>query len=79
MVIKNLSIEASYKRPNIIFTALHPGTVNTSLSKPFQTFIKGKTIFTPKRSAEYLINVLEKLTNEDSGKLFSWDGSQIPF
>ena len=22
---------------------------------------------------------LEKLTNEDSGKLFSWDGSQIPF
>ncbi len=79
MVIKNLSIEASYKRPNIIFTSLHPGTVNTSLSKPFQTFINDKDIFTPKRSADYLINVLEKLTSEDSGKFFSWDGSELPY
>ena len=79
MTIKNLSIEASYKRPNIIFSALHPGTVNTKLSKPFQSSSYKKKVFSPSESADYLINVLSKLTVEDSGKLVSWDGSIIPY
>ena len=79
MIVKNLSIESSYKRPKTICVALHPGTVDTNLSKPYQTAVKEKKLFTTKQSAQYLIDVLNKLTAEDSGKLFSWDGSTIPF
>lgn len=36
MGIKNLSIELQRKNPNAIIVALHPGTVDSELSKPFQ-------------------------------------------
>jgi len=79
MIIKNLSIEASYKMPNLIFSAIHPGTVDTNLSKPFQSSTNQNKIFTPSESADYILNVLTGLSTADSGKLLSWDGSTIPY
>ena len=77
MMIKNLSIEVGRKNKNAILVGLHPGTVNSKLSKPFQSNVPEKKLFTPDRSVSYLLQVLSKLKNEDSGKIFAWDGSEI--
>ena len=77
MMIKNLSIEVGRKNKNAILVGLHPGTVNSKLSKPFQSNVPEKKLFTPDQSVSYLLQVLSKLKNEDSGKIFAWDGSEI--
>ena len=77
MLIKTTSIEAArrYKKSAII--GLHPGTVDTKLSKPYQNNIS-HSLFSPNQSAEYLLEVINKVSSVDSGKVFSWDGKEIP-
>jgi len=77
MMIKNLSIEVERKNKNAILVGLHPGTVNSNLSKPFQNSVPEKKLFTPDQSVNYLLKVLFNLKIEDTGKIFAWDGSEI--
>ena len=77
MMIKNLSIEVERKNKNAILVGLHPGTVNSNLSKPFQNNVPEKKLFTPDQSVNYLLKVLFNLKIEDTGKIFAWDGSEI--
>ncbi|WP_415901793.1 SDR family NAD(P)-dependent oxidoreductase [Neptuniibacter sp. QD29_5] len=77
MLLKTLSIETQRKTPESIIVGLHPGTVNTSLSKPFQTKVPEGKLFTPEQSAAYLLGVVDRLVPEQSGKVFAWDGAEI--
>ena len=79
MVIKNLAIEFGRRFPNMIIAGLHPGTVDTALSKPFQANVPEGKLFTAEMSAAYLLNVIDKLTPKDSGDLFDWNYQKIPF
>jgi NAD(P)-dependent dehydrogenase (short-subunit alcohol dehydrogenase family) len=79
MAIKTLAIEWQRTIPKMVVAGLHPGTVDTGLSKPFQANVAAEKLFTPRQSADYLIEVLENLQPENSGGLFAWDGRQIPF
>lgn len=79
MLIRSFSIELARRNPNALCVALHPGTVDTALSKPFQRGVPDAKLFSPERSAAALLGVLDRLTAEDSGKLFAWDGARIPF
>lgn len=79
MIIKTLSIELARRNPSAILAALHPGTVDTPLSQPFQRGVPEGKLFPPERSAALLLNVLNGLTPEDSGGLFAWDGQKLPF
>lgn len=74
-VIRTFSIELARKRPDALIVGLHPGTVDTGLSAPFQ---RGHKLFTPTESAGYMLTVLDGLTTEDSGHLYAWDGARIP-
>lgn len=78
MVIKTLSIELARRNPNALCVGLHPGTVDTRLSKPFQRGVAPERLFSPADSAKYLLNVLDRLTPEDSGHVYAWDGVRIP-
>ena len=78
MIIRTLSVELARKRPQALCVGLHPGTVDTPLSKPFQQNIPSGGLFTPDRSAAYLTQTLDRLTPADSGWLYAWDGSRIP-
>jgi NAD(P)-dependent dehydrogenase (short-subunit alcohol dehydrogenase family) len=78
MLIKTAAIELSRARRSVICVGLHPGTVESDLSSPFTSNVK-HTVFTPKESAAHLCKVLSGLEPEDSGRLFAWDGSIIPF
>lgn len=67
-------------KQKIIVLALHPGTVNTSLSKPFQEMAKKKyEIFTPKHSAAMLVDLCEKCDVSFSGGFYAYDGKPIPW
>ena len=79
MMIKTLSIELARRNPLALCVGLHPGTVDTGLSKPFQSGVPGDRLFPPAVSARHLLGVLDGLEPEQSGGLFAWDGTQIPF
>jgi NAD(P)-dependent dehydrogenase (short-subunit alcohol dehydrogenase family) len=79
MLVRNFAIEAAQRSPNAIVVALHPGTVDSALSKPFQRGVTPEQLFSPEQSATYLLSVIDDLEPADSGGLFAWDGTQIPF
>ncbi len=77
MLIRNLAIEWSRKNDQSIVVALHPGTVDTALSKPFQGNVPSGKLFDSDRAARHLLAVLDRLEPADSGKIFAWDGAEI--
>lgn len=77
MFTKNLSIELKRQHQGIICVALHPGSVDTQLSKPFQSNIPPAKLFSAERAATQLLSVLENLCCEDNGNFFAWDGTGI--
>lgn len=78
-LIKTLSIELARKNPSALCVGLHPGTVATPLSAPFQKGVPEEKLFTPDYSARAMLTVLNRLDRDDSGTLFAWDGKPIPF
>ena len=77
MLVKTLAIELARQRPEAFCTALHPGTVDTGLSQPFQRGVAAEQLFTPDYAAQRLLEVLGGLGPGDSGRCFAWDGSAI--
>ncbi|WCE32477.1 SDR family NAD(P)-dependent oxidoreductase [Vibrio sp. SCSIO 43137] len=77
MVTKCIAIETERVNKSAIIAGLHPGTVNSPLSKPFQNNIPKNKVFSPDYATECLHNVIDQLTQEQSGKCFAWDGSEI--
>lgn len=77
MLIKNVAIEWSRQHPNAGIYAYHPGTVDTALSKPFQSNVDPEHLFPAEQAAEYLLSVLEHLNIQQSGGLFDWQGLPI--
>lgn len=78
MMVKTLSIELRRTHPLAVCVTLHPGTVDTAMSKPFQRGIAEGKLFTPDYSAERLIAVADALAPADSGGHFAWDAMRIP-
>jgi NAD(P)-dependent dehydrogenase (short-subunit alcohol dehydrogenase family) len=76
-LIRCLSIELSLKRPLAICVGLHPGTVDTDLSKPYQGGVPDDKLFAPEQSALRLLSVLDGLTPAQSGRVYDWAGAEI--
>ncbi|MEC8859583.1 MAG: SDR family NAD(P)-dependent oxidoreductase [Pseudomonadota bacterium] len=77
MIIRNVAIETRRTNKNAIICALHPGTVDSALSEPFQKNVPEDKLFTAEFSVSQLLQVIDKLSTDDSGKIFAWDGSEI--
>ena len=74
MLVKCASVELARKNPDLIVTALHPGTVETSLSDPFA----GKRDrLQPQTSAQMLLEVLDHLQPKDTGSFWDHRGDRI--
>lgn len=76
-ILKTCSIELARKRPNAACIGLHPGTVDTRLSEPFQGNVPEGKLFTPDYSAEHLLEVVDQVTPDQSGCVFDWAGEII--
>lgn len=77
MTIRNIAIEWSRRNDQSVCVALHPGTVDTGLSKPFQGNVAEGRLFGAAHSAACLLDVLSQLQPADSGGIFAWDGAAI--
>ena len=78
-LVRSAAIEIARTHPQAVVVALHPGTVDTAMSRPFQANVAAGKLFTPDHSAERLLAVLDGLGPEDSGGFFDWKGEAIPF
>lgn len=76
-LVRTLAIEERRRNSSSVVVALHPGTVDTALSAPFQGNVPPGQLFAPDRAAVQLLDVIEGLKPVDSGKLFAWDGAEI--
>lgn len=79
MLVRCLAVELARSRPLAVCVALHPGTVDTALSRPFQRSVAADKLFRPADAAERLLQVIERLTPADSGGFFAYDGQRIAF
>ena len=79
MLVRTLAIEERRRNARAIVVALHPGTVDTALSRPFQANVQPGRLFGPERAALQLLDVIEELNPSDSGNLFDFEGKEIAF
>lgn len=79
MLVKSWAIEVKRRNPAAICISLHPGTVDTRLSAPFQSNVPAGKLFPADLSAARLLAVVDALGPEASGRLIAWDGATIPY
>ncbi len=76
-LMRTAAIELARTRKQAICVALHPGTVDTELSRPFTK--AGLDLQTPAEAASRLLAVIDALTPAQTGLLFDHKAVQIPF
>lgn len=77
MLIRNFSIEMGRTHKHAVIVGLHPGTVDTRLSQPFQSGLPEGQLMRRRDAAYNLLKVLQQASPDDSGKLLSWNGQEI--
>ncbi|KAJ0082870.1 hypothetical protein Patl1_11560 [Pistacia atlantica] len=76
---KTVSLEFARRKDPVICIMLHPGTVDTDLSRPFQRNVPEGKLFTKEFSVQKLLSIIENTKKHDNGKFFAWDGQEIPW
>lgn len=78
-LLKTFAIEWKRRSSQGICLLLHPGTVDTHLSAPFQANVPADKLFDPSRAANQLLGIISQSTPADSGRFIAWDGIDIPW
>lgn len=78
-LVRTAAVELARTRPDAVVVALHPGTVDTAMSRPFQANVAPERLFTPLQAADKLLTVIDRLTPMQSGGFFDHKGDAIPF
>ncbi len=76
-LLRTLAIELGRMNRRAVVLALHPGTTDTDLSKPFQARVADDKLFTPEFAARCLLQVISAHGPADSGRFYAWDGQEI--
>jgi NAD(P)-dependent dehydrogenase (short-subunit alcohol dehydrogenase family) len=79
MLLKTAAIELARSHKLFTVAAIHPGTTDTQLSKPFQGRLSADKLYSPALSAERIAQVIERLEPTVSGGLWHWDGTRIAY
>jgi NAD(P)-dependent dehydrogenase (short-subunit alcohol dehydrogenase family) len=79
MLIRTAAIEIAPKWPEAVCLSVHPGTVDTALSKPFQGAVPDNKLFTAAHAAHAILQTLDRVAPSDSGGFVAFDGAPIPF
>lgn len=79
MLLKTAQIELQRRAKNIVLTSYHPGTVDSSLSKPFQGNVPQGKLFTPEFTAKQLLSYLPNLNAQEGPHYIDWQGKAIPW
>ncbi|MGF1528175.1 MAG: SDR family oxidoreductase [Candidatus Competibacterales bacterium] len=77
MFTRNLAIELRRRSKAFIAVALHPGTTDTDLSKPFQKRVPDGKLFNVDYAVEAMLGVIDRLGEDDNGCFFAYNGQPI--
>lgn len=75
--VRTASIELARKNPHAVCVAVHPGTVDTALSKPFAK--TGLPVQTPDEAAPRILKTLSDFTPQHTGGFFDRFGRTLPW
>jgi len=78
MLIRNFALEMGRTHKHGVIVGLHPGTVDSRLSQPFQSNLPDGQLTAPDVAAANLLGVLSALGPEQSGRVFDYKGDEIP-
>ncbi len=78
MLVRNWSIELARTHSDAVVVSLHPGTVDTALSEPFQSNLPDGQLTPPDEAAANLLSVIDSLSPDDTGFQFDWKGEKVP-
>ena len=79
-ILRGAAIELRRRRPQAVVAALHPGTVESGLSRPFRPQgAADEGVSSPEEAAANLLGVLNELTPEQSGGFWDYAGRAIPW
>jgi NAD(P)-dependent dehydrogenase (short-subunit alcohol dehydrogenase family) len=73
-IVRTTALEVARKRPESVVVAIHPGTVNTPLSRPFASNHKSTE---PRDAASMILTTLDGLGASVSGGFFAYDARPI--
>ncbi|WP_344762504.1 SDR family NAD(P)-dependent oxidoreductase [Actimicrobium antarcticum] len=76
-LLKTVAIEGRRSHPRLSVQLLHPGTVDSALSRPFQRGVTPEKLFSPERAAAQLLAVIATATPANSGRFIAWDGIEV--
>lgn len=76
-LLHTASIELKRLNPASTVLAIHPGTTDTELSRPFQANVPHGQLFEPAFSADRIIEVVGAHGPADSGTFWAWDDKPI--
>jgi NAD(P)-dependent dehydrogenase (short-subunit alcohol dehydrogenase family) len=77
--LKSLSIECRHRYPSATVLAVHPGTTDTALSRPFQSRVAPENLATPDATAARILRLVGNAGAAQHGQFLHWDGSEIPW
>ena len=67
------------RRQRTICVALHPGTTDTGLSKPFQARVAPEKLFPVEFTASQLLDIVDGLHEDDTGRFIDWAGIDVEY
>jgi NAD(P)-dependent dehydrogenase (short-subunit alcohol dehydrogenase family) len=76
-LVRTAAVELARRSRSALCVALHPGTVATSLSAPFDA--TGLELHSPEAAARNLLAVVDQLTAEATGGFFDWRAQPVPW
>ena len=77
--VKTLANECRIAHPRAAVVAIHPGTTDTDLSRPFQSNVRPDKLYSPDQTALRILDVLGGIDHNQSGQFLNWNGSIIPW
>ena len=75
-IVRCAAIEIARSHKSAIVVVLHPGTIETALTRKYA---KGRYTATTTECAQNLLTVLSELSPEQSGGFFDYAGKEIPW
>lgn len=78
-LVRTAAVELARRNPAAVALALHPGTVDTAMSRPFQRNLRPGQLVEPEVAATRLWAVMDAATRDQSGSFLNWDGTALPF
>ena len=77
MLVKTAALELQRTHKNVALVALHPGTTQGPLSKPYASKVAPSKYYTPEQSATRIVHIADTLTPANNGQFLNWDGREI--